>query len=140
MRQDRLLHQMEGTQFCQSLCMHPIPPQRQTRQAMRLQTLSSYLFCSEVCLLHPFALRPVMQPQPPIQLNLKRVGVNLSTTSGFCFSFETRLSACDLSISYTCVSVAGIFPESIASAIWVPIAPQPNRPILFKSIKMQLRL
>ena len=62
----------------------------------------------------------------------------LATTYGFCFSFETRLLACDLSISYTCVSVAGIFPESIASAIWVPIAPQPNRPILFKSIKMQL--
>ena len=59
----------------------------------------------------------------------------LVTTSGFCFSFETRLSACDLSISYTCVSVAGIFPESIASAISVPMAPHPKRPILFKSIK-----
>jgi len=59
----------------------------------------------------------------------------LATTSGFCLSFETRLSACDLSMSYTWVSVAGIFAESIASAIWVPIAPQPNRPIHFKSIK-----
>jgi len=38
-------------------------------------------------------------------------------------------------ISYTCVSVAGIFPESIASAICVPMAPQPNRPIRFKLIK-----
>jgi hypothetical protein len=27
------------------------------------------------------------------------------------------------------VRVAGIFPESIANAIWVPIAPQPNKPI-----------
>jgi len=28
-------------------------------------------------------------------------------------------------------AIAGFFPESIASAIWVPIAPQPNKPIFF---------
>ena len=53
------------------------------------------------------------------------------TISGFCFNFEINSLDFVVSLSKTCVSLALIIPESIAIAIWLPIAPQPSIPILF---------
>ena len=51
---------------------------------------------------------------------------------GLFFNFWYNKEDASLESSNMCDRIAGICPESIARAIWVPIDPQPNNPIRFK--------